>query len=513
MISLKRLKHSRAARNAASSYFAVASAALSGIISIPLAIHFLEKEELGLWALVNTITGYLMWMDLGVGDATGRKIADAVAHQDVEEINRWWSASRSALIVQSLLMAAVGLAFLPLFLRIFAVGSGLRDEAVVLYSGAVILTAATMPMRGVPGLLTAQQRFHWVPLLQGIMPWVQLVTFAVFLNHGWGLRAYLPSIAATLATMWIYYSVLIRTGPIIPRWSREGLSRSRFRSLFGFSLKLNVIQIVEAVVSSLPALLLGRIAGLASVPVYTFTAKIPYLLIGIVRRTYHAFYPGLLNLHVTGNTAALQERFRTVLHLVMACGICCAGVVVSFNRAIISTLAGVDFNAGAMTTSWLALGLFWGPTFGTLSALFTISGSLDKLPHLYVAKLLGVVAISIPVYQLFGVAGLAATLTLWTLPSGVYGYLHGAKKCGIDASTLFTRPFWSLAAPSLFILGAGAWFSHAEPRGPVLILGQRDLHFPAWQEWLVAAVSCSFGSLWLLSLWRKLKTPPSPIIG
>jgi O-antigen/teichoic acid export membrane protein len=508
MFTLKRLRKSRAALNAAASYLAVVSTAVSGLLSIPIAVRFLDKQELGLWALVNTIIGYLMWMDLGVGDATGRKIADAVANADQNEINRWWTASRCALFVQAMIVILLGFAFLPVFLHVFPIEAGMKRESAILYGGAVLITAANFPMRGAPGLLTAQQRFHWVPLLQSILPWIQLGTFALFLNVGWGLRAYLSSLAATVASSWVYYTILIRKSPLVPRWSREGLVKSRFQSLFSFSLKLNVVQLVEAIVSSLPALLLGRLAGLASVPVYTFTAKIPYLLIGIVRRTYHAFYPGILNLHVTGNTIMLQHRFRIVLHLVMAIGICCAGFVVSFNRSVISTLAGPDFDAGAMTTAWLALGLFLGPASGTFSALFTISGSLRKIPHFYAIKLVGVVAVSVPAYHMFGMAGLAASLTLWTLPSGIYGYLHGAKLCGIQASSLIPRPFWQIVLPTVLILGAGAWFARADLSDPVLIYGQRTIHLPAWQEWLVATLSCSIGLFWLLKVWRNLKTPP-----
>ena len=44
--------------------------------SIPLALHYLGKEQFGLWALAQQIMGYLMLLDLGVSSAVSRFIAD-----------------------------------------------------------------------------------------------------------------------------------------------------------------------------------------------------------------------------------------------------------------------------------------------------------------------------------------------------------------------------------------------------------------------------------------------------
>lgn len=497
----------RATRNAASSYFAVASTAICGIISIPLAVHFLGKEELGLWALVSTVISYLLFMDFGVGDATGRKIADAVAHKDAEEVNRWWTATRFVLILQGLVVAILGLLFLPFFLVIFKIGPALQHEATILYCGAVVLNAASFPIKGISGLLMAQQRFHWVPLLQGIMPGVQLAVFALFLNLGWGLRAYLPSMAATLTLAWIYYSVLVKKSPLVPRWVSVGISWSRFRSLFDFSLKLNAIQIVEAILTSLPAILLGRIGGLAAVPVYTFTAKIPLLLVGIVRRTYYAFYPGLLYLYVTRNTGNFEAKFRVVFHLVLACGFLTAGWIVAFNRTIIAALAGEGFYAGTHTSTWLALGLIVGPASGTLCALFTIAGNLAKTPHMAAAKIVAGIGAAWPAYHFFGMAGLAALFTLLPIPVGIYAYVHGPRKCGIRGSAIIPRPLLHLAGPFVLVLASGLWIAASDPGGSSITIAGRLIDLPSWQEWTVAATVTIISAFWALNLLRELQSP------
>ena len=121
MLSLKRLTESRAALNAAASYFAFFSTAAYGFLSIPLVVRYLDKEEIGLWAIVSQAVGYLLWMDLGIGVAAGRKLAEAVANEDRIELDSWWTTICTALTVLGLLLLIVGMALIPGFIHFFNV--------------------------------------------------------------------------------------------------------------------------------------------------------------------------------------------------------------------------------------------------------------------------------------------------------------------------------------------------------------------------------------------------------
>ncbi len=94
MLSLKRLKHSKAGRNFGASIFALISTSAFGLLSIQVAVHYMSKEEIGLWAAVNAMAAYLMMMDLGVGNAAERVLAlDTDPDLEVAGI-RWRYATR-----------------------------------------------------------------------------------------------------------------------------------------------------------------------------------------------------------------------------------------------------------------------------------------------------------------------------------------------------------------------------------------------------------------------------------
>src|SRR5437667_11179461 len=49
------------------------------LASVPLALHFLQKREFGLWALAMQLSGYLQLIDLGMSSSVSRHLID---HKD-----------------------------------------------------------------------------------------------------------------------------------------------------------------------------------------------------------------------------------------------------------------------------------------------------------------------------------------------------------------------------------------------------------------------------------------------
>jgi O-antigen/teichoic acid export membrane protein len=79
------------------SYLGFVSTAAWALVTIPVAVKFLDRESIGLWSMVNVFVSYLVWMDFGIAGATGRLMAPAVAARNQPEINRWWTVTAVAL--------------------------------------------------------------------------------------------------------------------------------------------------------------------------------------------------------------------------------------------------------------------------------------------------------------------------------------------------------------------------------------------------------------------------------
>lgn len=513
MISLKRLKQSKAARNAAASYFAFFSIAASAFLSIPIAVFYLSPDQIGLWAVVNQIVSYLLWMDLGIGGATGRKMADAVARRDHQEINRWWSASQCVLTFQAMLVAVLGVTLMPYTLALFKIPQALQPDAGFLLVGSILLVAFSFPLKAVPGLMTAQERMYWIPFIQGIIPWFSLGIFALFLHHGWGLRAYVFGMAAAQVTTWIAFSSLVRSSPQKPRWDSKGITKTRLKSLLGFSMNLSGISLIHAAMNSLPALLIARAGstgGLGVIPVYNFTTRGPLMVSNLVQRMNLAFYPRLQRLYVDGNRTEFKAKFKSVGILTVSFGVMAAGGVIIFTRMFVEILAGTGFYGGNGMTLWLAVGAVTLPLAALLQLLRQIAGSMGKALLFSAIKLAIAAALILPCYRTFGLSGLTAVVMLVPLIDAAYGYVKGATSCGFLSAEL-SRPIAIAGACALaLILLVGSLIVVFPAYGTAFNFRNHTIHLPGWSEWASGATLILIGIVGALRQFNNLRKPVLP---
>lgn len=507
MIFLKRLQQSRAARNAVASYFAFVSTSVCGLVSIPIAVTYLNKAQMGLWTIIFTIVGYLMWLDLGIGNATGRKIAEAIAHDDQREINRWWTLSIGVLSLLGLLMMAVAGAICPFLVELLNIPADQSADAIWLFMGTAVVSAIGMPVRAYPGLLVAQERFHWVPLVQALIPWIQLVIFWALLHSGFGVRSYFPSLMISQLCGWLVFVWQVHHRALHVQVDFGGWSRSRFNELFSYSSSLAVSGIIGSVIQSLPALLLTRYGGLPLVPVYNLSNRGPGMLLTLSQRTTHSFYPNLQKLYVSGEKQRFKEKYREVNQLGVWVGLVGAGIILGCNRSLICWLAKADFFAGHWANVWFACAALTIPFVGGIANLLQYSGRMGKSALFAVVELPAGFLFCWAGFHYANLPGLAAAFALLPLLiRGPYSFFAGPRHCGLPAWELCGKAIVSMAISLALVFAAGFLIGDApQSMTPVEIFG-RNTTLPTKNEAALGLLIASLGTILAIRRLRRIRS-------
>jgi O-antigen/teichoic acid export membrane protein len=494
---INRIRKSKSARNAGASFFAFFSTALAGLLSIPVAVRYFRAEEIGLWTAVNMVIAYLLWVDLGIGVAAGRKIAPAVAARDQRELDEWWSTIQIGLWVLGGLVALLGIACIPLVLNLLRIPPDLHSDAWLLLVGSSIIAALNFPLRAIPGLLTAQERFHWVPICQAIMPWLQLGGFWLMASLGKGLSSYLWGTFLSQFFVFVFYRSLVFGGPQIPHTRWRQFHRAKFRELLGFGLNLSLAGFKDIFLQSLPTLVLSRYGGIAMVPIYTFTAKAPQMAAALARRVYDATYPGLQRRYVEGKSDEFLAGYRKAFTATCAVSNIIACGILFINPSIVSLIASPAYFAGTKAGLILASLVIIGPASFMMASLMHISGSMGKTWAVSLTLILASFFAAIPAFHTFGIAGLCAVLALQPLLFGLFGMIHGCRKCAIPILPILRMLSVNLTASlSILVLLHFALTSlHSSPGFFSGKLGM--LHLPPWQAILFTVLAC-MPSLWIL---------------
>ncbi len=471
--ALSRVYKSRGARNSAASYFAFGSNILWGLVTIPLAVKYLDKEEIGLWAIVSTFVAYLSWMDLGISRSTGRLVAPAVTSSNNDELNQWWSLIKTTLCLQAILLIVLGALIIPSIPTLIGVDHKLVSEAIQLLYGACIITAVALPIKSHMGLLTAQDRYHWIPMIEAASLWVNLIVFYIMLTSGHGTSSYLAALASGQFLLITSYCIIIRIGPHRPKWHAGGISWKRFKYMFCYSGNHALAGISDTITRTLPNVIIGRLAGLSMIPNYNFSSKAPMLGSQVICRTYYSFFPGLQNQYVSGQKGKFENKFEAMG--VMTVGLCTigAGIVLLGNRSLVTLLSAESFYAGHAADLWFAITAIAYPTADIYRSLMTISGNMRNYGLISLLKCLLAALLGIYMWYIFELSGIAFTFAVIYLVDGTYSYIYGIKNCKLSGKGPALRIL--LQAVAAIIITAACYFVMAginQPRHTCVLWGK-----------------------------------------
>ncbi|MGD9420065.1 MAG: lipopolysaccharide biosynthesis protein [Verrucomicrobiota bacterium JB025] len=506
----KRIRRSRASLNAAASYLAFFSNAAWGLAAIPIAVSFLEPRQLGLWTVVNACLSYLMWMDLGIGNATGRIMADSVAKRDKPEISAWWTTTRAALFTQSAILLLIGLPLVSPLSHMLNVPPELSNDARWLLFGGVIITAVGLTLKGVPGLLTSQHRFHWIPLISAVTPWINLTVFYSLLAAGFGLKSYIFGLAIGQLFTWAAYWGLVWTSSDRPTFSSEGLRLWRYKKLFALSGNMTISGLSDTIIASLPAMIISRMGGLAMVPIYNFSWKGPFMAAGMVSRTYQSFYPGLQRLHVQGERQHFADHHAKAGLLTLGGSLVFAGGILMANTLLVQLLAGEKFYAGSLANMWFAASAVTIPISGFFRILLPISGSMGKQSLVALFKLAVGIVLGSLLWRLCGLPGIASVFVLLPLFNGVYSYFRGTRGCGYRPHELSGSVALGGIASILLVLVCGWAISHTSGSMGEFQLNGKTLTLPSAATVALAAIPVTIGTTIALCALKRLFSNQDP---
>lgn len=440
------LPRGQVARNTTASYVAFGSNIIVGLITIPLIIAFLNREEIGIWAIINSVMACVIWLDAGVGFATGRLIADSVIKRDTEDMNSWYSLSTIVLLGQGALIFIVGLVMAPWLMDAFRVSDELRAEAQLLMVATALFFGLRRPMAIYPGVIMAMERYHWIPMGQSVRAWLRLAVLAAGLMSGLRLKAYILAELSTVVFEFVYHRFVIRFGGIQLKMSWSGFDWRRSRRLFSYSSAQGVLALCNTLMMALPAFIVGRYIGLTTVPVVTYTAKIPEMLRSISAKTMQSFYPKIQAAYVReerSKMVALHTRAMKLTLLIFGAG---SIGVMAMNRSVVTLLAGHEFYGGTTLTFLIII-------YGLLSLvlncgirMFHAVGDLRKLWLVSILEVLAAVGLSVillPYYGMHGVfiAGITATLFF----KGFYVIIVGCRLWGVPVKEFIDEHWRDLA--------------------------------------------------------------------
>ena len=377
------------------------------LVTTPYIVHKLGTDAYGLLMTVGVITNYFWFMDLGLGQATVKYVAEHAARQEWDEVNRIFWTSFLAYSVLGTLAALSIAAIAPLCVKHwFQIPLEFQPTALTVFYLSAIGFIAGMINNAPASIPRAMQRFdiaNKVGITAGTM---QTLLTVSFLMLGYGLPAVV--IGGVLITVLSLVINTIVAKKLLPQLSLPAWHSATFRRLLRFGGFVTISGVVGPVLVNLEKLILANRNSLSAVTYYT----VPYNLaskVGIVSGSFSsALFPAFSSLHGIGDAARVGRIVRRASQVVMLMVLPITIILLIYSDELLTVWMGSEFaHRSAATLQILALAMLVNVVAYSPMAAVQALGRPDLAAKFHMIELITHIPLTTVLVSLLGIEGAA----------------------------------------------------------------------------------------------------------
>jgi O-antigen/teichoic acid export membrane protein len=426
------------------------------VVTVPRIIAGYGVDRVGVLTLAISILGYVGIFDLGLGRATTKFMAAALASRDEGAAAEYFWA---ALVANAVLGCFAGLLLAGttpfLVQHALRVPPALQGEVGVALMAIAMMIPLTIINSSLTGALEAQQRFDLVNLLQApaatLVQLVPLLLLAVT-HHIGAVVACLAIVRAGLAAATL--TVCVRTLPALG--ARRMFRRERLAALLRFGGWLSVSNILTPLLVSADRFVIGSLLSLSAVAYYAT----PYDIVTRLSVVSSSLSRSLFPVFGVGGTDQEAMHFRILIRVTEVLAVLLAAAIVpiaALGPDLLRLWVGADFaRHAAPVLVVVAVGVFVNSLAFTPYTFVQATGRPDLTAKFHLLEIVVYVPLLVGGLLVLGVVGAAlAWLARVTLDAGLL-FATARRLAGRPAGGPSSRALVRAALVLGLLVGAAA---------------------------------------------------------
>jgi O-antigen/teichoic acid export membrane protein len=316
-------------------YLALAANIVSTGLSIPVALHYLNASDFGLWAVITQVASYLTLLDFGFTQSVARVLID---FKDSAKAGAYGAVFKAAFIVFAvlgLLIVACGACAGPSLAKLLGVNAGRSaDFSSLLLLQCIILGLNMLAQPfGLP--LWSHQRLDIIHYTNITVHLASLVGLWIALKAGCSYfsLAYAGLVGVTIYTLsTAFFSIHLKLIPHPRYWGP--LKLQLLREVTGLSRDFFVLSVATQLTSATQLVVVSHFLGFGAAGVWSIGTKGFSMAQLLVSRLFDSSSPALSEMVARGELARVQYRLANVISL---------SAVIAGTFAVLGAAANRDF--------------------------------------------------------------------------------------------------------------------------------------------------------------------------
>jgi O-antigen/teichoic acid export membrane protein len=345
-------------RNSLLNFTGQAVSVLVGVVTIPFIIRGLSVERFGLLSIAWVASEYFIFVDLGLGRAITKYVAEALGKGDKNRMARLtWTAMTVQVVLGSLGTLALIKVTPFLIEHILNIPPALEAEATAMLYLVALSIPLVLVSSSLTGVLAAAQRFDLVNAVSASSNIVNFVlTLFGVLYLAWDLTAIVGLLVVSrFLVLFAHYWLCIR---VFPSFKGPRLHPAELRTLLAFGGWVTVSSAVVPILLYLDRFIIGASLTMAAVAYYSVPYEIVTRLWIIPMSLVATLFPAFSALAGQGQ----RERLTALLARSMKWMLLTLGpavvIIAAFARDILEIWLGSDFaRESTLALQILAVGI------------------------------------------------------------------------------------------------------------------------------------------------------------
>ena len=276
---------------------------------VPFSVHAVGQDGYGTWNLINSFTGYLSLLVLGVPMASVRYFAEHVAERDQRKLNEAIGSCTGLYLIMGASALLAGIGLFAFFTVAYEIPAAWRSDAHLAFFLVVLSVAAGFVAMLPAGIMAAHHDFvlRNLVVLGRLILRLGLTLILLTLRASLVFLALIQVICVTFefVTAWL----LIRRRYPGVRMRLADLDWKMVRQIFSFSLYVLLLNVGVRLSFETDALVIGAFMDVGRIPFYTVANTLVLYLMEFVLAIAAVVMPMATKLKTEGRASELREIF------------------------------------------------------------------------------------------------------------------------------------------------------------------------------------------------------------
>ncbi len=287
-----------------------------GFVMVPLTLHYLQKEQYGIWLTLSSIVAWFRLFDVGLGSGMRNKLATAMAQNDFKEARAYVSSTYA---IVSIIFGALLLLFLLVNTFVdWSVILNTDPEMAADLKVVAILTfsffCVTFILQLLNSIFLADQKPSNQGVINLISNFLSFVVVYILSKTTEGSLIYLaltigliPFLVLLVANLYYYSKEYYAIRP-----SLKFVKARHYKGLMDLGLKFFVIEIAGLIIYSSDNIIITQIFGPAAVPAYDVTYRFFNLAVVIFAIIVVPFWSATTDAFAKNDIAWIRQANRNL---------------------------------------------------------------------------------------------------------------------------------------------------------------------------------------------------------